>query len=163
CRAAAHPGGRHRRDQPRGAADRLAAAARHLAGRHPRGPDRPHPPAPHRGRVGPPLPRPALPHRRHPPPAGPRPAPPIRPRPPAAPPPPSPPETAFLPPSGRAPRRTVRRRQRLIALLTALVLGFAAATVVAIRAGQQVTHRLNVVTSGQLSSQSRLIGDTLPA
>src|SRR5262249_19175161 len=27
----------------------------------------------------------------------------------------------------------------------------------------QVTHRLNVVTSGQLSSQSRLIGETLPA
>src|SRR5262249_57676658 len=83
------------------------------------------------------------------------------------PPPPNPPlsqtEPDFLPASGRAHRRTVRRRQRLIALLTALVLGFAAATVVAIRAGQQVTHRLNVVTSGQLSSQSRLIGETLPA
>jgi len=72
-------------------------------------------------------------------------------------------ETDFLHASGRAHRRTVRRRQGLIALLTALVLGFAAATVVAIHAGQQVTHRLNVVTSGQLSSQSRLIGDTNPA
>ena len=30
----------------------MAAAARHLAGRHPRRPDRPHPAAHHRGRVG---------------------------------------------------------------------------------------------------------------
>jgi hypothetical protein len=35
--------------------------------------------------------------------------------------------------------------------------------VVAIRAGQQVAHRLDVVTSRQLSSQSRLIGDANPA
>ena len=52
--------------QPRGAADRLAAAARHLAGRHPRRPDRPHPAAHHRRRVGPPLPRPVLPLQRQP-------------------------------------------------------------------------------------------------
>ena len=65
-RTAAHPGRRHRGTQPRGAADRLAAAARHLAGRHPRRPDRPHPAAHHRRRVGPPLPRPVLPLRRQP-------------------------------------------------------------------------------------------------
>ena len=56
----------HRRTQPRGAADRLAAAARHLARRHSRRPDRPHPAARHRRRVGPPLPRPVLPLQRHP-------------------------------------------------------------------------------------------------
>ena len=64
-RTAAHPGRRHRGDQPRGAADRLAAAARHLARRHPRRPDRPHPAAQHRSRLGPQLPRPVLPVHRH--------------------------------------------------------------------------------------------------
>jgi hypothetical protein len=34
-------------------ADRVAAAARHLAGRHPRRPDRPHPAAHRRSRVDP--------------------------------------------------------------------------------------------------------------
>ena len=72
-------------------------------------------------------------------------------------------ETDFLNASNRAHRRTVRRRQGLIALLTALVLGFAAATVLAIHARQQVSYRLDVVTSSQLSSQSQLIGDTSPA
>ena len=65
-RTAAHPGRRHRGTQPRGAADRLAAAARHLARRHPRRPDRPHPAAHHRRRVGTPLPRPVLPLQRQP-------------------------------------------------------------------------------------------------
>jgi WD40 repeat protein/transcriptional regulator with XRE-family HTH domain len=72
-------------------------------------------------------------------------------------------ETDFLQASDRAHRRRAHRRQGLIALLAALVVGFAAATVVAVHAGQQVAHRLDVVTSGQLSSQSRLIGDTSPA
>jgi transcriptional regulator with XRE-family HTH domain/sugar lactone lactonase YvrE len=72
-------------------------------------------------------------------------------------------EYDFLHASDRAHRRTVRRRQGLIALLTALVLGFAAATVVAVHAGQQVAHRLDVVTSRQLNSQSGLIGDANPA
>ena len=65
-RTAAHPRRRHRGNQPRGAADRLAAAARHLAGRHPRRPDRPHPAAHHRRRVGTPRPRPVLPLQRQP-------------------------------------------------------------------------------------------------
>jgi len=72
-------------------------------------------------------------------------------------------ETGFLQASGRAHRRRAHRRQGLIALLAALVVGFAAATVVAVHARQQVAHRLDVVTSAQLSSQSRLIGDTSPA
>jgi WD40 repeat protein/transcriptional regulator with XRE-family HTH domain len=72
-------------------------------------------------------------------------------------------ETDFLHANDRAHRRTVHRRQGLIALLTALLLGFAAATVLAIYAGQQVSHRLDVVASSELSSQSRLIGDTNPA
>jgi len=75
----------------------------------------------------------------------------------------SPTERDFLHASDRAHHRTVRRRQGLIALLTALVLGFAGATVLAVQAGQQVTHRLDVVTSSQLSSQSHLIGDASPA
>ena len=65
-RTAAHPRRRHRGNQPRGAADRLAAAARHLAGRNPRRPDRPHPAAHHRRRLGPPLPRSVLPLQRQP-------------------------------------------------------------------------------------------------
>src|SRR5215469_7322102 len=69
----------------------------------------------------------------------------------------------FLHASDRANQRRARQRQALVALLTVLVLGFAAATVVAIRASQQVTHQLHVDTSGLLASQSRIIGDAHPA
>jgi WD40 repeat protein/transcriptional regulator with XRE-family HTH domain len=72
-------------------------------------------------------------------------------------------ERDFLYASGRAQRHRARRRQALVALLTVLVLGLAAATVVAIRASQQAAHQLDVVTSAQLSSQSRLVGDANPA
>jgi len=72
-------------------------------------------------------------------------------------------ETGFLNASDRAHQRSVRRRRGLIALLTVLVLGFAAAAVVAVRAGQQVRHQLDEVTSGLLASQSQLIGDASPA
>jgi transcriptional regulator with XRE-family HTH domain len=72
-------------------------------------------------------------------------------------------ETDFLRASDLRHRRQARRRQGLIALLTVLLLGFAASTVVAVRAGQRVAHQLDVVTSAQLSSQSQLIGDTNPA
>src|SRR5215472_10470749 len=71
-------------------------------------------------------------------------------------------ERAFLHASDRAHRRTVRRRRGLIAVLTALVLGLAAATAVAVRAERQVAQQLDVVTSGLLSSQSQLIGDAKP-
>jgi WD40 repeat protein len=69
----------------------------------------------------------------------------------------------FLHASERAHRRRARQRQVLVALATVLVLGFAAATVVAVRASQQVTRQLHVVTSGLLASQSRIIGDAHPA
>jgi WD40 repeat protein len=72
-------------------------------------------------------------------------------------------ERDFLHASDHAHRRRARRRQGLIALLTVLVIGFASATGVAVRAGQQVTHQLHVVTSGLLISQSRLVGDADPA
>jgi WD40 repeat protein/transcriptional regulator with XRE-family HTH domain len=68
----------------------------------------------------------------------------------------------FLHASDHAHRRRARRRQGLIALLAVLVIGFASATVVAVRAGQQVTRQLHVVTSGLLISQSRLVGDADP-
>ena len=55
-----------------------------------------------------------------------------------------------------------RRRQGLIALLAVLVIGFASATVVAVRAGQQTTHQLHVVTSALLIDESRLVGDADP-
>src|SRR5215472_3020233 len=72
-------------------------------------------------------------------------------------------ERAFLHASDRAHRRTLRRRRGLIAVLTALVLGLAAATAVAVRAERQVTQQLDAVTSGLLASQSQLIGDANPA
>jgi WD40 repeat protein/transcriptional regulator with XRE-family HTH domain len=72
-------------------------------------------------------------------------------------------ERDFLDASGRANRHRARQRQLLVALLTVLVVGLATATVVAVRASQQVTHQLHVVTSGLLASQSRIIGDAHPA
>jgi WD40 repeat protein len=69
----------------------------------------------------------------------------------------------FLHASERAHQRRARQRQVLVALLTVLVLGFAAATVLAVRASQQVTRQLHVDTSGLLASQSRIIGDAHPA
>src|SRR5215470_13461979 len=72
-------------------------------------------------------------------------------------------ERDFLHASDRAHRRTVRRRRRLIALLTALVLGFAAATVLAIRASQQVAQQRDIAIAGLLISQSQRLGDANPA
>jgi transcriptional regulator with XRE-family HTH domain len=72
-------------------------------------------------------------------------------------------EKDFLHASDRTHRRRMRRRRGLIAALTALVLGLAAAMVVAVRAERQVAHQLDVVTSVLLASQSQLIGDADPA
>jgi transcriptional regulator with XRE-family HTH domain len=69
-------------------------------------------------------------------------------------------ETDFLHASDRAQRRTVRRRRRLIALLTALVLGLATATALAVRASQQVTQQRDILISGLLISQSQRLGNT---
>jgi WD40 repeat protein/transcriptional regulator with XRE-family HTH domain len=71
-------------------------------------------------------------------------------------------DTDFLHASDRAHRRTVRRRRGLIALLTALVLGLTTATVVAVRASQQVAQQRNVVISGLLISQSQRLGNADP-
>ena len=67
-------------------------------------------------------------------------------------------ETDFLHASDRAHHRTVRRRRRLIALLTALVLGLATATALAVRASQQVTQQRDILISGLLISQSQRLG-----
>jgi WD40 repeat protein/transcriptional regulator with XRE-family HTH domain len=75
----------------------------------------------------------------------------------------SPIERDFLQASDRTNRRRARQRQVLAALLAVLVVGLAAATVVAARASQQVTRQAHVVTSGLLASQSRIIGDASPA
>jgi WD domain, G-beta repeat len=72
-------------------------------------------------------------------------------------------ETDFLHASDRAQRRTVRRRRRLIALLTALVLGLATATALAVRASQQVTQQRDILISGLLISQSQRLGGASPA
>jgi len=71
-------------------------------------------------------------------------------------------ERDFLHTSDQAHRRRARRRQGLIALLAVLVVGFASATVVAVRAGQQTTHQLHIVSSGLLINESRLVGDADP-
>src|SRR5262249_23845579 len=91
-----------------------------------------------------------------------------RPPPGSAPAPPLPPplsqtERDFLHASDRVHHRTVRRRRRLIALLTALVLGFAAVTVLAVRSSQQVAQQRDIAISGLLISQSQRLGNANPA
>jgi WD40 repeat protein/transcriptional regulator with XRE-family HTH domain len=71
-------------------------------------------------------------------------------------------DTDFLHASDSAHRRTVRRRRGLIALLTALVLGLSTATVLAVRASQQVAQQRDIVISGLLISQSQQLGDADP-
>jgi Tol biopolymer transport system component len=72
-------------------------------------------------------------------------------------------ETDFLHASDRAQHRTVRRRHRLIALLTALVLGLATATATAVRASHQVTQQRNILISTLLIRQSQQLGHVNPA
>ena len=72
-------------------------------------------------------------------------------------------EQDFLHASGHAYRRTVRRRQGLVALLAALVIGLAAATVLAVRAGQQVAQQRNIALAGLLISESRSVASNDPA
>jgi transcriptional regulator with XRE-family HTH domain len=74
----------------------------------------------------------------------------------------SPTETDFLHASNRAYHRTVRRRHRLIALLTALVLGLATATATAVRASHQVTQQRNILISTLLIRQSQQLGHVNP-
>jgi WD40 repeat protein/transcriptional regulator with XRE-family HTH domain len=71
-------------------------------------------------------------------------------------------ERDFLSASDHAHRHRARRRQGLIALLTALVLGFAAATALAIHASQQVAQQRNIAISGLLISQSQQLRNANP-
>ena len=71
-------------------------------------------------------------------------------------------ERDFLHASSRAHRRAVRRRQAFTAFLMALVIGLASATALAIRASQQTAHQRDIAVSGQLISQSSILGDTSP-
>jgi hypothetical protein len=72
-------------------------------------------------------------------------------------------ERDFLRASDRARRRSVRRRQALIAVLMALVTGFASAAVFAFLARLDAVRQLDAAVSGQLISQSETLGDTDPA
>jgi WD40 repeat protein/transcriptional regulator with XRE-family HTH domain len=71
-------------------------------------------------------------------------------------------ETDFLHASDHAHRRRARRRQAVIAGLLALVIGFASVAALAIQASQQAAHQRDIALSGQLISQSQLVGDTNP-
>jgi WD40 repeat protein/transcriptional regulator with XRE-family HTH domain len=71
-------------------------------------------------------------------------------------------ERDFLHASDRAHHRRARRRQGVLALLIALVIGFAAVAVLAVRAGEQAAHQRDIARSGQLASQSQLLGDANP-
>ena len=68
-------------------------------------------------------------------------------------------ERDFLHASDHAHRRTVRRRQGLVALLAALVIGLAAATVLAVRVGQQVAQQRHIALAGLLISESRSVAN----
>jgi hypothetical protein len=65
-------------------------------------------------------------------------------------------ERRFLNASYRARRRSVRRRQGLVALLAVLVIGLAAVTVVAVRAGQQVAQLGKLLASGKFDGTGRV-------
>jgi WD40 repeat protein/transcriptional regulator with XRE-family HTH domain len=72
-------------------------------------------------------------------------------------------ERDFLHASDRARRRSVHRRQSLVALLAALVIGLAAATGLAVRAGQQVAQQRNIALAGLLISESQSLANNDPA
>jgi WD40 repeat protein/transcriptional regulator with XRE-family HTH domain len=71
-------------------------------------------------------------------------------------------ERDFLHASDRAHHRRARRRQGLLAVLVALVIGLASVTVLTVRARQQAVAERNVAISRQLISQSQQLGDTNP-
>jgi WD40 repeat protein/transcriptional regulator with XRE-family HTH domain len=66
-------------------------------------------------------------------------------------------EREFLDASSRAQRRSARRRQAFFVLLIALV-GFASATIVAVRSSQQVAHERDLAVSAGLISESENLG-----
>ena len=70
-------------------------------------------------------------------------------------------EREFLDASSRAQRRRARQRQAFLVLLIALV-GFASATIVAVRSSQQVTHERDLAVSAGLISESENLGQARP-
>lgn len=72
------------------------------------------------------------------------------------------PERDFLDASTRADRRKGRRRQGITALLTALTVGFAAASVYAFSSRQDAIRQRDVAASGQLILESETLGETNP-
>ena len=71
-------------------------------------------------------------------------------------------ERDFLRASGRAHRRSMRRREGFIAFLLALVIGLASVAVLAFLARQDAVHQRDVAASGQLVNESEIQGDTNP-
>ncbi len=71
-------------------------------------------------------------------------------------------ERDFLRASGRARHHRARRRQGLIALLTAMVIGLASAAVLAFLARQDAVHQRDVAVSDELASHSEVLGDADP-
>ena len=71
-------------------------------------------------------------------------------------------ERRFLRASDRARRRRARRRQGIIALLTALVVGLAAVAFLALRSRQDAINQSDTAVSGQLISQIEALGDNNP-
>ncbi len=71
-------------------------------------------------------------------------------------------ERDFLRASQSAHRRRVRRRQGIIAVLMALVVGFAAVAVIAVRNGQTAVSELDAAVSAKLVAESQALGDNNP-
>jgi WD40 repeat protein/DNA-binding SARP family transcriptional activator len=71
-------------------------------------------------------------------------------------------ERGFLQASDRVRRRTVRRRQLVIALLVMLVIGFASTATVALHASQAAARQRDAAIAGELIAQSAGLGDTNP-
>jgi hypothetical protein len=71
-------------------------------------------------------------------------------------------ERDFLHASNKAHRRRIRRRRTLTAALLALVVCFAAAAVWALQASRNADQQRNVAVSRQLIAQSEALGDADP-
>jgi WD40 repeat protein len=71
-------------------------------------------------------------------------------------------ERDFLRASARSNRWRLRRRQSVIAILTALAVGFATAAIYAFVSRQEAIHQRDVAASGQLVLQSESLGETNP-
>jgi WD40 repeat protein len=71
-------------------------------------------------------------------------------------------ERQFLRASDRARRHRARRRQGVIAFLTALAAGLASAMVWALHSSQEAAQQRDMAASGQVALQSQTVGDSDP-